>query len=193
MRKSCSIATISCTSFFPSKPLGAYGDAGAVFTDDDELAKKIRICLNHGQTERYKHKFIGINGRLDSIQAAILNVKLRHLDEELAQRRRVAQIYDESLKNAILPRVKANFTSVYAQYSVRVENRTELVARLGAKGVPSAIHYPLGLHLQESFAKLGYKVGSLPNTELVSSQILSLPMSAFLKKEQQEQVIRAFE
>ncbi len=193
LRKSCSIATISCTSFFPSKPLGAYGDAGAVFTDDDALAQKIRIFLNHGQTERYKHKFIGINGRLDSIQAAILGVKLRHLDDELAQRRRVAQIYDESLKNAILPRVKANFTSVYAQYSVRVENRAELVARLGAKGVPSAIHYPLGLHLQESFAKLGYTAGSLPNTELVSSQILSLPMSAFLKKEQQEQIIRAFE
>ena len=193
LKKSCSVATISCTSFFPSKPLGAYGDAGAVFTDDDALAQKIRIFLNHGQTERYKHKFIGINGRLDSIQAAILGVKLRHLDDELAQRRRVAQIYDESLKNAILPRVKANFTSVYAQYSVRVENRAELVARLSAQGVPSAIHYPLGLHLQESFAKLGYKVGSLPNTELVSSQILSLPMSAFLQKEQQEQVIRAFE
>ena len=193
MKKSCSIAKISCTSFFPSKPLGAYGDAGAVFTNDDELAKKIRIYLNHGQTSRYKHQFIGINGRLDSIQAAILNVKLRHLDDELAQRQRVAKIYDENLKNAILPQVKRNFTSVYAQYSVRVENRAELVERLSAQGVPSAIHYPLGLHLQVAFANLGYKAGSLPNTELVSSQILSLPMSAFLKSSEQEQVIRAFE
>ena len=193
LKKSCSIAKISCTSFFPSKPLGAYGDAGAVFTNDDELAKKIRIYLNHGQTSRYKHQFIGINGRLDSLQAAILNVKLRHLDDELAQRQRVAKIYDESLKNAILPQVKRNFTSVYAQYSVRVENREKLVERLSAQGVPSAIHYPLGLHLQTAFAKLGYKAGSLPNTELVSSQILSLPMSAFLKSSEQEQVIRAFE
>ena len=193
LKKSCSIAKISCTSFFPSKPLGAYGDAGAVFTNDDELAKKIRIYLNHGQTSRYKHQFIGINGRLDSIQAAILNVKLRHLDDELAQRQRVAKIYDESLKNAILPQVKRNFTSVYAQYSVRVENRAKLVERLSAQGVPSAIHYPLGLHLQAAFSSLGYKAGSLPNTELVSSQILSLPMSAFLKSSEQEQVIRAFE
>lgn len=193
LKKSCSIAKISCTSFFPSKPLGAYGDAGAVFTNDDELAKKIRIYLNHGQTSRYKHQFIGINGRLDSIQAAILNVKLRHLDSELKKRQEIAKIYDESLKNAILPQVKRNFTSVYAQYSVRVENREKLVERLSAQGVPSAIHYPLGLHLQAAFAKLGYKGGDLPNTELVSSQILSLPMSAFLKSSEQEQVIRAFE
>ncbi len=193
LKKSCSIANISCTSFFPSKPLGAYGDAGAVFTNDDELAKKIRIYLNHGQVARYKHQFIGINGRLDSLQAAILNVKLRHLEDELEKRRKIARIYDESLKNAILPQVKRNFTSVYAQYSVRVENRAELVERLFARGVPSAIHYPLGLHLQAAFSELGYKAGDLPNTELVSSQILSLPMSAFLKASEQEQVIRAFE
>ncbi|TQR61214.1 DegT/DnrJ/EryC1/StrS family aminotransferase [Campylobacter troglodytis] len=192
-KKSCSIAKLSCTSFFPSKPLGAYGDAGAVFTNDDELAKKIRIYLNHGQTSRYKHQFIGINGRLDSIQAAILDVKLRHLDDELAQRKRVAKIYDEGLKNAILPQVKKNFTSVYAQYSVRVENRDKLVKRLSAQGIPSAIHYPLGLHLQAAFSSLGYKLGDLPNTELVSEQILSLPMSAFLRQEDQAEVIRAFE
>lgn len=191
LKKSCSIAALSCTSFFPSKPLGAYGDAGAVFTNDDILAQKIRIILNHGQKERYKHEFIGINGRLDSIQAAILNVKLKHLDAELAQRQHRAEIYNQRLKNAILPQVKKGFTSVYAQYSVRVENRAEFIQKLQSKGIPTAIHYPLGLHLQKAFSTLGYKKGSLPNTELVSEQILSLPMSAFLSDEQQNQVIEA--
>ena len=193
LKKSCSIAPISCTSFFPSKPLGAYGDAGAVFTNDDELAKKIRTILNHGQKERYKHEIIGINGRLDSIQAAILNVKLKHLDTELAKREQIAAVYNEGLKNAILPHIKKGFSSVYAQYSVRVENRAQLTQKLQSKGIPTAIHYPLGLHLQEAFKSLGYKKGDLPNTELVSEQILSLPMSAFLNEAHQNEVIKAFE
>lgn len=193
LKKSCSIAPISCTSFFPSKPLGAYGDAGAVFTNDDKFAQKIRTILNHGQKERYKHEIIGINGRLDSIQAAILNVKLKNLDEELKKREQIASVYNKGLQNAILPHIKKGFTSVYAQYSVRVENRTELIAKLQSRGIPTAIHYPLGLHLQEAFSQLGYKKGDLPNTELVSEQILSLPMSAFLDEKHQKQVIEAFE
>lgn len=192
LKKSCSIAPISCTSFFPSKPLGAYGDGGAVFTNDDELAKKIRTILNHGQKERYKHEMIGINGRLDSIQAAILNVKLKHLDDELVKRQQIAAVYNEGLKNAILPHIKKGFTSVYAQYSVRVQNRVQVIEKLQNKGIPTAIHYPLGLHLQEAFKSLGYKKGDLPNTELVSEQILSLPMSAFLNEAHQRQVIEAF-
>lgn len=192
LKKSCSIAPISCTSFFPSKPLGAYGDAGAVFTNDDKFAQKIRTILNHGQKERYKHEIIGINGRLDSIQAAILNVKLKHLDEELKKREQIASVYNKGLQNAILPHIKKGFTSVYAQYSVRVENRAELIAKLQSRGIPTAIHYPLGLHLQEAFSQLGYKKGDLPNTELVSEQILSLPMSAFLDEKHQKQVIEAF-
>lgn len=193
--KSCSMADISCTSFFPSKPLGAYGDAGAVFTDNDEYAKKIRIYLNHGQNERYKHELIGFNGRLDSIQAAVLRVKLKHLEKELVRREELAKAYNEGLKdkNLILPKVKEGFTSVWAQYSIRVKNRDAIVKRLDELGIPSAIHYPLGLHLQKAYAYLSYKKGSLPNTELVSEEILSLPMSAFLKDEEQEKVIRAFE
>lgn len=191
--KSCSIAPISCTSFFPSKPLGAYGDAGAVFTNDDELAKKIRTILNHGQKERYKHEVIGINGRLDSIQAAILNVKLKHLDAELVKREQIASIYNQRLKNAILPHIKQGFTSVYAQYSVRVEHRAQVIEKLQSKGIPTAIHYPLGLHLQHAFKELHYQKGALANTELVSEQILSLPMSAFLNEAHQNEVIRAFE
>ncbi|TKX29355.1 aminotransferase DegT [Campylobacter sp. MIT 12-5580] len=190
--KSCSLAHISCTSFFPSKPLGAYGDAGAVFTDDDELARKIRIFLNHGQVKRYMHEYIGFNGRLDTLQAAILNVKLKHLDEELVLREQKARVYLENLQNCILPSVKEGFKSVWAQFSVRVKDRNKVIAKLEKAGIPSAIHYPLGLHLQEAFKDLGYKKGDLANTELVSEEILSLPMSAFLKQSDQEQVIAAF-
>ncbi|WP_300702497.1 DegT/DnrJ/EryC1/StrS family aminotransferase [uncultured Campylobacter sp.] len=193
--KSCSISEISCTSFFPSKPLGAYGDAGAIFTNDDELASKIRIYLNHGQTKRYKHSLIGFNGRLDSIQAAVLNVKLKYLEEEILKRDEIAKIYNENLNKTklILPKIKDGFTSVWAQYSVRVKDRSSVIKKLDELGIPSAIHYPLGLHLQEAYLDLGYKKGSLVNTELVSEEILSLPMSAFLTKEEQESVIKAFE
>ncbi|RDU62072.1 DegT/DnrJ/EryC1/StrS aminotransferase family protein [Helicobacter sp. MIT 14-3879] len=186
-KKSCSIAQISCTSFFPSKPLGAYGDAGAVFSDDENIANLVRTYLNHGQIERYKHKLIGFNGRLDTIQAAILNVKLKYLNKEIEKRCQIADFYNKNLKNVILPQLKEGFTSVYAQYSIRVKNRDDVIRVLDSKGIPSAIHYPLGLHLQEAF--LDYNTISLPNTELLSKEILSLPMSAFLKQSHQEIVI----
>ena len=163
-----------------------------VFTNDDELARKIRIYLNHGQVKRYMHEYIGFNGRLDTLQAAILNVKLKHLNEELVLREQKASVYLENLQNCILPRVKEGFKSVWAQFSVRVKDRNKVVVKLEKAGIPSAIHYPLGLHLQVTFKDLGYKKGSLPNTELVSEEILSLPMSAFLKQSDQEQVIAAF-
>lgn len=119
-------------------------------------------------------------------------MKLKHLDNEIAKRVQIAGIYNGELQNAILPKIKEGFSSVYAQYSVRVENRAEVIEKLQGKGIPTAIHYPLGLHLQEAFKSLGYKKGDLPNTELVSSQILSLPMSAFLSESHQKQVIEAF-
>lgn len=188
-KKSCSIAKISCTSFFPSKPLGAYGDAGAIFSNDSEIAKMIRIYLNHGQIERYKHKLIGFNGRLDTIQAAILNVKLKHIDIELQKRQEIAEIYNKNLQNVIIPQIKEGFNSVYAQYSIRVKNRAEVIKHLTSLGIPTAIHYPLGLHKQEAFISKDTKI--LPNTELLCEEILSLPMSAFLKEEHQMQVIEA--
>ncbi|WP_253254858.1 DegT/DnrJ/EryC1/StrS aminotransferase family protein [Campylobacter sp. P255] len=191
--KSCAIADISCTSFFPSKPLGAYGDGGAIFTQDDELAQRIKIYLNHGQVQRYKHKYIGINARLDTIQAAILNVKLKYLDEEIKKREAIAQIYDDNLKNCILPPRKDGFVNAWAQYSVRVSNREDWMQKLQDQGIPTAVHYPLGLHLQEAFEYLAYKKGDLPKTELLSNEILSLPMSAFLKEEHQARVIEAFQ
>ncbi len=192
-KKSCNLSTIGCTSFFPSKPLGAYGDGGAIFTSDDALAAKLRMLLNHGQNERYRHKLIGINGRLDAIQAAVLNVKLAHFDDEVAARQRIGAAYSEKLAgaNVITPKVMDDRTSVYAQYSVRVKNRETLARALNEKGIPTAVHYPMPLHLQEAFAPLGYKRGDFPVSERVSDEIMSLPMSPYLTEEQQDYIVAA--
>ncbi len=178
-RKSCALSDIGCTSFFPAKPLGCFGDGGAVFTDDDALAEKMSSLRVHGQTERYHHKYIGMGGRLDALQAAILRVKLRHYETDLERRRRVAQRYAELLaeKPVVLPRVLSERTSVWAQYSVRVSDREAFQARLKEAGIPTAVHYPKPLHLQECFAYLGYDTGSFPVAEKVSEEIVSLPMN----------------
>lgn len=192
-KKSCNLSTIGCTSFFPSKPLGAYGDGGAIFTGDDALAEKIRMLLNHGQNERYKHKYIGINGRLDAIQAAVLNVKLAHFDGEVEARERIGKAYSDKLAgtNVVTPAVMQDRTSVYAQYSVRVKNRESVAKALNEKGIPTAVHYPMPLHLQEAFASLGYKRGDFPVSERVSDEIMSLPMSPYLTEEQQDFIVSA--
>ena len=192
-KKSCNLSTIGCTSFFPSKPLGAYGDGGAIFTNDDEIATKIRMLLNHGQNERYKHKYIGINGRLDAIQAAVLNVKLKHFDKEVNLREEIGSRYSQLLKESevITPKILDNNISVYAQYSIRVKDRESMVAKLNEKGIPTAVHYPLALHLQEAFKDLGYKEGDFPVSENISNQIMSLPMSPYLTKSQQDFIVQA--
>ena len=192
-KKSCALSQIGCTSFFPSKPLGAYGDGGAIFTDDDELASKMRMLLNHGQNERYKHKYIGINGRLDAVQAAILDVKLRHFDKEVKLRQEIGAKYSELLADAdvITPSIENERTSVYAQYSIRVKDRTSMVAKLSEKSIPTAVHYPMPLHLQEAFIYLGYKTGDFPISERVSEEIMSLPMSPYLTQEQQNFIVEA--
>jgi len=192
-KKSCNLSTIGCTSFFPSKPLGAYGDGGAIFTSDDALAEKMRMLLNHGQNERYKHKYIGINGRLDAIQAAVLNVKLAHFDGEVDARARIGKAYSDKLSgsNVVTPAVMDGRTSVFAQYSVRVKNREAVAKALNDKGIPTAVHYPMPLHLQEAFASLGYKRGDFPLSERVSEEIMSLPMSPYLTEEQQDFIVAA--
>ncbi len=192
-KKSCNLSTIGCTSFFPSKPLGCYGDGGALFTNDDVLAEKIRMLLNHGQNERYKHKYIGINGRLDAIQAAVLNVKLAHFDGEVEARERIGAAYSAKLaeSNVVTPAVMEDRSSVFAQYSVRIKNRETVAAALNAKGIPTAVHYPMPLHLQEAFASLGYKQGDFPVSERVSEEIMSLPMSPYLTEEQQDFIVAA--
>ena len=193
-KKSCNLSTIGCTSFFPSKPLGCYGDGGALFCNDDKLAKKIRTILNHGQEERYKHKLIGINGRIDAMQAAILNVKLNHFEDEIKARIEIGSRYSELLKDT--DEVKAPFvfedrTSVYAQYSVLCKDREALSKKLSNAGVPTAVHYPIPLHLQEAFEYLGHKEGDFPVSERVGRSIMSLPMSPFLTKEQQDFIVGA--
>ena len=188
-KKSCNLCDIGITSFFPAKPLGCYGDGGAVFTNDDYLSQKIRILLNHGQVEQYRHKYIGINGRLDAIQAGVLNVKLKYYNKEIETRQRRAKRYNECLKNVILPYIEKHNLSVWAQYCIRVENRDELLKKCQKKGVPIGIYYPIPLHLQEVFKYLGYKKGDFPIAEKVSKEIMALPMSAFLSDEEQDCII----
>lgn len=184
------LADISCTSFFPAKPLGCYGDGGAVFTGDEEIANKIRMLRVHGQDRRYHHKYIGIGGRLDTIQAAVLRVKLSHYEKDLNLRREVAKKYDKFLqgKDVILPYIAKNVNSAWAQYSIRVKNRDVVQGRLKQVGVPTAVHYPMPLHLQECFWYLGYKKGDFPIAELVSSEVMSLPMNPYLSDEEIEYI-----
>lgn len=194
---SCNYNSLGCTSFFPSKPLGCYGDGGAVFTNDDKEAEILSNLRNHGQVARYKHKYIGINGRLDAMQAAILNVKLAHFKEEIARRIEIGNNYTKKIKEAykgdasdiITPFIPNGKVSVYAQYSVRVKNREEISKKLNEAGIPTAIHYPIPLHMQECYANCGFKEGDLPVSEKVSKEIMSLPMSAFLKDDDQDFIV----
>ena len=155
------LGDISTTSFFPAKPLGCFGDGGAVFTNDDDLAEKIKSLRVHGQSKRYHHKYIGMGGRMDTLQCTIVNVKLKYYAKDLALRQEVAQKYTTALEgnDVILPFLLKNTTSAWAQYSVRTQNRDELQAKLKVQGIPTAVHYPVPLHLQECFAYLGYSTG----------------------------------
>jgi len=177
---------ISTTSFFPAKPLGCFGDGGAVFTDNEELAEKMKSLRVHGQSKRYHHKYIGMGGRLDTIQAAILNVKLKYYEKDLALRQEVASKYTKSLaeKDLVLPYVDEKATSAWAQYSVRMKNRDNVQSSLKENGIPTAVHYPMPLHLQECFKYLGYKKGDFPISEIVSEEIMSLPMNPYLTDEE---------
>ena len=180
------IGDISTTSFFPAKPLGCFGDGGAVFTNSDTLANKMKSLRVHGQSKRYHHKYIGMGGRMDTLQCAIVNVKLKHYKKDLALRQEVASKYTNALKNAkvVLPFVDKNINSAWAQYSVQVKNRDELQATLKEQGIPTAVHYPMPLHLQECFTYLGYKKGDFPIAEAVSSKIMSLPMNPYVTDEE---------
>ena len=180
------LGDISTTSFFPAKPLGCFGDGGAIFTNNEEIAIKMKQLRVHGQTKRYHHKYIGIGGRLDTIQAAILNVKLKHYEKDLKLRQEVANKYTKILssKDLILPSIDENATSSWAQYSIRVKNREVLQSHLKENGVPTAIHYPIPLHLQECFKYLNYKKGDYPISEMISDEIISLPMNPYLNDEE---------
>jgi len=189
-RSDSNLGDMSTTSFFPAKPLGCFGDGGAVFTNDDELATKMKSLRVHGQSKRYHHKYIGMGGRMDTLQCAIVDVKLQHYKKDLALRQEVATKYTKALqrKNLILPFVDENMTSAWAQYSVRVQNRDEVQVKLKEAGIPTAVHYPMPLHLQEAFAYLNYKQGDFPISESVSREIMSLPMNPYVKNEEIEYI-----
>ena len=179
--KAGTIGTIGTTSFFPSKNLGCMGDGGAIFTNDDELASRLRIMANHGQTVLYHHDEIGVNSRLDSIQAAILRIKLRYLDQYAAARQQAAAYYDNAFKNN--PKIKTpvrdkKSTHVFHQYTLVLNgvSRTALKEHLGTKGIPAMIYYPIPLHMQKAYMDSRYKHGDFPVTEQLCNHVISLPM-----------------
>ena len=191
-RKSCGLTTTGCTSFFPSKPLGGYGDGGACFTDDEGLAIKMRWIRTHGQDKRYHHAILGINGRIDTLQAAILLAKFDVFPEEVAARARLGGRYSELLSGVVVtPRVEPHNTSVYAQYTIAVDNRVAVQKSLKRQGIPAAVHYSLPLNLQPVFADLGQGVGTFPMAESAARRVLSLPMHPYLTEADQQHVARA--
>ncbi len=188
-RKSCNLSTIGCTSFFPSKPLGCYGDGGACFTNDDALATRMSQIRVHGQDRRYHHPLVGINGRMDTMQAAVLLAKLEVFEEEVAARARIGAAYTELLGDAVVaPFIEAYNRSVYAQYTVQVNERQTVQKELKAAGIPTAVHYPVPLHLQPAFAVEGIGRGAFPCAEAAADHVLSLPMHPYLSEGEQQQI-----
>lgn len=189
-RPSGSLATISCTSFYPTKPLGAYGDGGACFTSDESLALRLRQIRDHGQSTRYHHAIVGICGRLDTLQAAVLLAKLNVFKQEIALRQQAADYYSKGLQGRIAsPYIEPHNSSVYAQYTIRVDERDHCCALLGEQGVPVAVHYPMPLHAQPicHFAKHQ----SFPEAEKACLHVMSLPMHPDLTRADQDKVIES--
>jgi UDP-2-acetamido-2-deoxy-ribo-hexuluronate aminotransferase len=181
-RKSCALSTIGCTSFFPSKPRGCYGDGGALFTNDDALAKAMREIRVHGQSGRYQHTRVGVGGRMDTIQCAVVLAKLERFEWEIARRIEIGRRYDSLLSERApdlrLVQVRPDRTSVYAQYTVMTPHRDRLQEELKRRGIPTAVHYPVPLHKQPAYAR--YEAGARPASESVAARVISLPMYADL-------------
>jgi UDP-2-acetamido-2-deoxy-ribo-hexuluronate aminotransferase len=189
VKKAGTMGRVGCTSFFPSKNLGCYGDGGALFTDDDTLAATIRSITNHGMKVRYYHDIVGVNSRLDTIQAAVLRIKLRHLDEFNETRSRAASYYDKALSSipqVQIPARAESSTHIFHQYTIRVSAaiRNPLKEYLENEGIPAMIYYPVPLHLQRAYAHLGYKEGDFPATSMLCNEVLSLPMHTELSDDQ---------
>lgn len=188
-RKSCNLSLIGATSFFPTKPLGCYGDGGALFTNDNELATVMRQVSRHGQDRRYHHIRVGVNGRMDTLQAAILLAKLPIFDEEIHKRSEIGNRYTELLKSMVeTPFIEQNNTCVYAQYTVAVEGRDKVIASLTKAGIPTAVHYPLPIHQQPAFTMSGENV---PHSERAARRVLSLPMHPYLEASMQMDICNA--
>jgi dTDP-4-amino-4,6-dideoxygalactose transaminase len=195
-KKAGTLGIIGTTSFFPSKNLGAFGDGGALFTKDPFLAEKIRMIANHGQKKKYHHDVIGINSRLDTLQAAVLKVKLTHLDDYAQKRRRVAAFYDLHLNENRFIKIPSRVpysTHVFHQYTVTVEkgSRDELKSFLQEKGIPTMVYYPVPLHLQLAYIKEGVGAGAFPVSEKFSETVLSLPIHTEMNEEQLSYICHA--
>lgn len=189
-RKSCAVTKIASTSFFPAKPLGCYGDGGALFTSDDDLNEKMRAIRTHGGITRHNHPYLGMNGRLDTLQAAVLLAKLPHFADEVEARGRIGGRYSQILESlCVTPTIQSGNTHVYAQYTIRTPKRDELAHELKQAGIPTAVYYPKCLHEQPVFRQLGYKWGDFPQSERASREVLSLPMHPFLTTREQDQII----
>ena len=190
-KKSCNLTTVACTSFFPSKPLGCYGDGGAIFTNDEALATVIRQIARHGQDRRYHHIRVGVNSRLDTLQAAILLPKLEILDDEMQARQRVAEMYNQLFTEAgitTIPFIEAHNQSAWAQYTIQVDNRDEIQAKLKEQGIPTAVHYPIPLNKQPAVADSN---AILPVGDAVAERVVSLPMHPYLSEASQKTVTKA--
>lgn len=207
-RRSCSLSEIGCTSFFPSKPLGCYGDGGACFTNDDNLAALMRQIRVHGQVERYQHSRLGITGRLDTLQAAVLLCKLDIFEDEIHKRQKVAQYYQQQLSkiggvsiyhaqdhvdNAVLyyPYVPSENTCVYAQYTLQLDHREAICKSLKQQNIPTAVHYPIPLYQQPALQSCSRKYGETPVCDVVSQRVVSLPMHPYLAESEIDQVVEA--
>lgn len=184
------IADTGAFSFFPSKNIGCFGDGGMIVTDNDEIADKLHKLRLHGSAKKYEHDIIGVNARLDTIQAAILRVKLKGFDDRLKTKIERAEYYNEKLKDTVTVPFKEEFNlHTYGQYTIKTEKRDELKAYFGENKIPCAVHYPIPIHMQKAYEFLNYKKGDLPASEKVAEQVISLPMSSFLQQEDQDIVI----
>jgi UDP-2-acetamido-2-deoxy-ribo-hexuluronate aminotransferase len=190
--KSCGVSEIACTSFFPSKPLGCYGDGGAIFTNDDALAQACREIRVHGQSGRYHHTRIGVGGRMDTLQCAVIQAKLAIFADEVARRLAIGARYNRMFDEAGVPRIvqRGDRNSVFAQYTVMVEDREKVVRRLGDAGVPTAVHYPAPLNRQPAYAPI-CRAGPLPNSERLAETVLSVPMHPYLDDATQDRIVEA--
>lgn len=195
-RKAGTLGHIGCTSFFPSKNLGCFGDGGALFTNDDDLAAKMRVVVNHGMAVRYYHDYVGVNSRLDSIQAAILDVKLKHLDQYTQARQKAAAYYNNAFANnskLITPATASFTTHVFHQYTMVLKgvDRNGLMNHLAEKGIASAVYYPVPLHMQKAYLDPRYKKGDFPVTEWLSENVISLPIHTELNEDIQKEICDA--
>ena len=193
-KRSCNLSSIGCTSFFPSKPLGSYGDGGAIFTSDDKLAQAMREIRVHGQSRRYHHTRIGVGGRMDTLQCAIVLAKLERFDWEVEQRIRIGKRYNELFAGKVETVIqRPDRTGVYGQYTVMVDDRESVQQKLKEAGIPTAVHYPIPLHLQPAYARLGKCGGGYPVAEALSKRVMSLPMSPELCKDTQQEIVYAMQ